>query len=125
MQCLAVHLPQSHIAGMENLNCWERLKALGKYSQERRIERYMIIFIWKLAMGFAKGYTNMDFIFSPRRGWTAVPKDVEMGVQPVSEEQGTGSRRILMPGCMIYMTNQLCQAARGKPLQTVCFTKFP
>ena len=76
MQCLAVHLPQSHIAGMENLNFWERLKALGNYSQERRRERYLIIFICKLAMGLNKGY-NMDF--SPRRGWTAVPKHVELG----------------------------------------------
>ena len=47
------------------------------YSQERRRERYLIIFIWKLAMGLAKGYT-MDFSHSPRRGWSAIPKPVNM-----------------------------------------------
>ena len=68
----------SHIEGMEGLNYLERLKALGMYSQERRRERYLIIFIWKLAMGLVKGYT-MDFSFSPRRGWSAIPKPVNMG----------------------------------------------
>ena len=67
----------SHIEGMEGLNYLERLKALGMYSQERRRERYLIIFIWKLAMGLAKGYT-MDFSHSPRRGWSAIPKPVNM-----------------------------------------------
>ena len=67
----------SHIEGMEGLNYLERLKALGMYSQERRRERYLIIFVWKLAMGLAKGYT-MDFSHSPRRGWSAIPKPVNM-----------------------------------------------
>ena len=40
---------------MEGKNYWERLDALNMYSQERRRERYAIIFIWKLAMGLAKG----------------------------------------------------------------------
>ena len=60
---------------MENPNYWERLEALGKYSQEKRTECYLIIFIWKLAIGLAKGDT-IDFIFSPRRGWSAVPNNV-------------------------------------------------
>ena len=46
----------SHITGMEGLDYWERLKALQIYSQERRRERYLIIYIWKLAMGLVKGY---------------------------------------------------------------------
>ena len=63
----------SHIDGMEGLNYWERLEALGMYSQERRRERYLIIFTWKISMGMVKGY-KMEFIFSLRRGWSAVPK---------------------------------------------------
>ena len=65
----------SHIDGMEGLNYWERLKALGMYSQERRRERYLIIFTWKISMEMVKGY-KMEFIFSPRRGWSAVPKPI-------------------------------------------------
>ena len=66
----------SHIAGMEGRNYWERLEELSMYSQERRRERYMIIFIWKLAMGLVKGYTSIKFIYSPRRGWMAVPRNI-------------------------------------------------
>ena len=65
----------SHIQSMTDLNYWERLKALGMYSQERRRERYLVIFVWKIAMGMVSGY-NLDFTFNPRRGWYAVPKPV-------------------------------------------------
>ena len=45
------------------------------YSQERRRERYLIIFVWKIAMGMVQGY-NLEFSYSARRGWTAIPKSV-------------------------------------------------
>ena len=35
---------------MDGLDYLERLKKLGMYSQERRRERYQIIFIWKLSL---------------------------------------------------------------------------
>ena len=35
----------SKVAGTDQLNHWERLKLLPLYSQERRRERYMIIFL--------------------------------------------------------------------------------
>ena len=65
----------SHIQGLEGLDYWQRLKDLHMFSQERRLERYLIIFVWKVAMGMVDGY-NMDFIYSPRRGWSAVPKAI-------------------------------------------------
>ena len=70
----------SHIEGMEGMDYWERLDALNMYSQERRRERYAIIFIWKLAMGLVKGYTSIEFKHNHRRRWSAVPK----GLQHVS-----------------------------------------
>ena len=45
------------------------------YSQERRRERYLIIFVWKISMKMVKGY-KMDFMYSPRRGWSATPKPI-------------------------------------------------
>ena len=42
-------------------------------SQERRRERYMVTFIWKLSMGMVKGYYGIKFKYSQRRGWEAVP----------------------------------------------------
>ena len=41
----------SRVAGMDGLDYWEKLKCLGMYSQERRRERYQVIFIWKLSQG--------------------------------------------------------------------------
>ena len=46
----------SKIDGMTGLDYWERLAALQLYSQERRRERYQIMFVWKVAQGLAKGY---------------------------------------------------------------------
>ena len=55
------------VHGLGDLEYWERLQALHLYSQERRRERYMIIFIWKVAQGLVRGYPA-SFTSSPRRG---------------------------------------------------------
>ena len=46
----------SKVSGLEELDYWERLQELHLYSQERRRERYMVIFLWKLSQGLVKGY---------------------------------------------------------------------
>ena len=45
------------IYGMEDLPYRDRLKKLKMYSQERRRDRYMVIFIWKIAMNLIDGYS--------------------------------------------------------------------
>ena len=65
----------SQVSDLQDLDYWERLAALRLYSQERRRERYLIIFVWKIAMGLIQGY-NIEFSYSPRRGWSAIPKEV-------------------------------------------------
>ena len=57
----------AHVAGMQGLDYWERLSALHLYSQERRRERYRIIFMWKVAQGLVQGYSS-TFYTSQRRG---------------------------------------------------------
>ena len=59
------------INGMEELNYRERLKKLKLSSQERRRERYAVIFIWKVAMNLVSGYT-MEFSSQSRFGRRAV-----------------------------------------------------
>ena len=61
----------TRVSGMEGLDYWERLAKLGMYSQERRRERYQIIFIWKLSQGLVGGY-SLQFQHSIRRGTTVV-----------------------------------------------------
>ena len=46
------------IAGMEDKNYWERLKALSQYSLERRRERYQIIYVWKMINGIVPNFSN-------------------------------------------------------------------
>ena len=53
--------------GLESFDYWERLAHLQLYSQERRRERYAIIFVWKLAEQLVQGYF-VNFVESERRG---------------------------------------------------------
>ena len=55
---------------------WEKLKILRLYSQERRRERYMIIFLWKITQQLVSGYSIMFTSRTSRTGRKAVPLQV-------------------------------------------------
>ena len=38
----------SKMEEVKHLNYWDRLQKLGMYSMERRRERYLIIYVWKI-----------------------------------------------------------------------------
>ena len=57
------------------MSYWERLQALQLYSQERRRERYMLIFLWKITQGMVSGY-HVIFSNHPRRGRLIEPKQI-------------------------------------------------
>ena len=62
--------------GVSDLDYWEKLKEFRVSSQERRRERYMAIFLWKISQGMVQGY-HCDFTSAyGRRGRTALPRDV-------------------------------------------------
>ena len=61
----------SQVAEFESLDYWERLAELEIYSQERRRERYSIMFMWKISQQLVQGY-NVEFMQNPRRGRLAV-----------------------------------------------------
>ena len=65
----------SKVRGMEDRNYWERLQDMQLYSQERRRERYMLIFLWKISQGMVSGYQVM-FSNNPRRGRLIVPNQI-------------------------------------------------
>ena len=61
---------------LSGLNYWEKLQELRLYSQERRRERYQVIFLWKISQGMVSGY-DVDFTSEGgRRGRSIVPKSV-------------------------------------------------
>ena len=79
----------SRMAGMEGLDYWERLQKLTMYSQERRRERYQIIFIWKLSQGLVTGY-HLPFQQNDRRGLTvAVPPMAKRSPAAVKQARET------------------------------------
>ena len=57
----------ARVEGMQDYDYWDRLTNLNLYSQERRRERYQVIFLWKVAEGLVQGY-SCPFYTSPRRG---------------------------------------------------------
>ena len=76
----------SRVSGMKDRDYWDRLKELRLYSQERRRERYAIIFIWKCAVGLVDGY-KMVFTNNARRGRLCE-------VRPVNRKAPTQVRRV-------------------------------
>ena len=53
-----------------------KLRTLRLYSQERRRERYMIIFLWKISQGLVSGYTITFTSRTSRTGRKVVPAPV-------------------------------------------------
>ena len=39
------------VPGIRQLNYWERLKSMSMNSEQRRLERYKLIYIWKIMQG--------------------------------------------------------------------------
>ena len=69
--------------GLVGLNYWEKLAHLRLYSQERRRERYQMIFIWKVSQGLVSGY-DIPFTTNSRTGRWAVPAQVQRQGVPAS-----------------------------------------
>ena len=55
------------IPEVSHLNYWERLKHLKIYSQERRMERYRILYAWKILEGISPN-CGLVCLNSERRG---------------------------------------------------------
>lgn len=58
-----------HITSVKHLDYWDRLKALNLYSLERRRERYLIIYTWKVIEGIVPNlHTTILWDWSDRGG---------------------------------------------------------
>ena len=45
--------------GLQNCNYWVRLKRMKFYAVQRRMERYKVIYLWKIIMGIVPNYGNI------------------------------------------------------------------
>ena len=59
----------SKIAGMEGKDYIDRLVSLKMYSQERRHERYQVIFIWKISQGLVQDIVWIFLTVTEEDGW--------------------------------------------------------
>ena len=84
---------------IEGLDYWEQLKALRLYSQERRRERYMVCFLWKLSQGLVGGY-SLQWQWSDRRGRYAVPAPLARGAP--SAVRRARERSLAVRGARIF-----------------------
>ena len=58
----------SKINGIKHLCYWERLKALNLFSLQRRRERFLMIYLWKIINGKVQNDVNTVWRFCPRKG---------------------------------------------------------
>ena len=85
---LVTKIKDSRLSG---LNYWEQLSELHLYSQERRRERYQLIFLWKISQGMVSGYDLQFAAGLGRRGRTIIPKPVVRAAPAVVRNAREGS----------------------------------
>ena len=140
----------SQVQGMAEQDYWDRLSLLHLYSQERRRERYSIIFIWKIAQQLVMGYT-MGFVDNPRRGRLAEVHQLSNQLPPAVRKAREASLPVKgaklfnmipkelrdMAGTSLQfkegldkwltniLTSPLSMGDRGLPRQIICLTRCP
>ena len=85
---------------LQGMNYWDKLQCLRLYSQERRRERYQIIFIWKLSQGLVSGY-SIPFAVNERTGRWAVPAQLSKQAVPSSVRRAKESS-MRVRGCQLF-----------------------
>jgi hypothetical protein len=76
------------ISGIHHLDYWQQLKALSLYSLERRRDRYIIIYVWRILEGQAPNFADPDMggikaNWNNRRGRSCRVPPVSNQVPPV------------------------------------------
>ena len=85
---------------LEGLNYWEKLGELKLYSQERRRERYQVIFLWKISQGMVSGYQVQFTSDMGRRGRSVVPNSVVRAAPAVV--RNARERSLGVKGALIF-----------------------
>ena len=66
----------SKVSSLHGFDYWEKLRKMKMYSQERRRDRYMVLFLWKISQGMVHGYDVQFTSAKGRRGRTALPHNI-------------------------------------------------
>ena len=60
--------PPEKIHGHKDMDYWSRLKSLNLMSLQRRRERFIIIYIWKIMQGLAPNDISLSWHYNDRLG---------------------------------------------------------
>ena len=102
---------------LKDTSYWEKLQTLGLYSQERRCERHMIVFLWKISQGLVAGYDMMFSDKSNRTGRKAQPATVKRSASAAVRNARTASITVkghssstwcLPPSETVTMVTSIC-----------------
>ena len=104
----------ARVSGLEVMHHWDWLQKMHLLSQERRRERYMIIFIWKIGEGLVKGY-DVSFSESGRRGRVAIPRPIISSAPAIIKRAREASLGV--KGCKLF--NLLPDSIRNMKVNTV------
>ena len=85
------------IAGSKDSNCWERLKEMQLMSLQRRRERYIILFVWKILHNVTPNDVGMTFRNSTRNGTVAVVPFLSKGSSQRNQSLYDSSIAVLGP----------------------------
>ena len=89
------------IPEVRQANYWKRLEILKMYSQERRMERYRVIYIWKILEGYAPNCGVEVDLGNARMGRTCkIPKLLQMAEKPY-RRCGSKAFKLTAPGFSI------------------------
>ena len=103
------------IPQIANLNYWERLKYLKINSQQRRLERYRIIYVWKILQGLAPN-CGIKWDENNKRGrMCQLPKMSKVASQSVKTLR---EQSFQVHGCKLF--NKLPAKIRNIKKGTIC-----
>ena len=86
------------IVGMRDLSYWQRLERLKLYSLERRRERYIIMYVWKVLQGLTPNFDGENYMRtneSVRRGRVCVLPAARRGAMQRLQTMHEGSVPVL------------------------------
>lgn len=114
------------ITGMNELNYWQRLTALNLYSLERRRERYIIIYMWKIIRGAAPNVdgTNRIQTANGRHGLKCVIPGLNRGAMKRIQTQKDNSFFVKGPKLFNCLPKEIRESTENQDIFKRKLDKF-
>ena len=114
------------ISGLRELNYWGRLEALNLYSLERRRERYIIIYVWKIIQGLVPNVNGANRIQTTtgRHGLQCVIPSLGRGTMQRIQTQNDNSFFVKGPKLFNCVTREIRECEENQDIFKRKLDKF-